>query len=356
MGRNCAESSYVPSGLVGTVMTMILVTGATGTTGSVVLRNLVEKGARARAMTRDPARLPAVPAASATSTASAVSATGSATATGAVSAGSASTGIASTGTVSTAAASTDAASAGFEVVRGDFEDAASLRAAVSGVDAVFLLSSAGGHVASHDLALVDAAIAAGVRKIVKVSAIGTGEAGFETTSGWHLPGENAIRESGMAWTILRPSSFASNTLSWAPQIQAGEPILNHFGTGTNGVVDPRDIAAVAVEALLTDDHDGQIYTLTGPELLSLPDQVAQLAEVLGKPLTTVTGTDDQLRADLLAHGIEGESATHVINGYEFVRQGGNAIITGDVERALGRPPGTYKAWAEHNRAAFGLDQ
>ncbi|TCO52500.1 SDR family oxidoreductase [Actinocrispum wychmicini] len=279
---------------------MILVTGATGTTGSIVLRNLAEKGAAARAMARDPGRVPA----------------------------------------------------GFEVVRGDFEDAASLRAAVKGVEAVFLLSSPGGHVATHDLALVDAALGTGVRKIVKVSAIGTGEQGYETTSGWHQPGEEAIRASGLAWTILRPSSFASNALSWAPQIQAGEPLLNHFGTGTNGVVAPRDIAAVAVDALLTDNHDGQVYTLTGPELLSMPEQVAQLAAVIGRPLKVIPGTDDQLRADLLALGADEEFVGFVLKGYEFVRQGGNAVLTGDVERALGRPPGTFKAWAEQNRAAF----
>jgi len=209
---------------------MILVTGATGTTGSIVLRTLAEKGVPARAMARNPDRVPA----------------------------------------------------GFEVVKGDFEDSESLRAAVADANAVFLLSSPGTHVADHDLALLAAAADADVRKVVKVSAIGTGQVGFETSSGWHLPGEEAIRASGLAWTLLRPSMFASNTLGWATQIQAGEPIPNYFGDGTNGVVDPRDIAAVAVEALLSDDHDAQIYTLTGPELLSATTTALARARQLGR--------------------------------------------------------------------------
>jgi uncharacterized protein YbjT (DUF2867 family) len=279
---------------------MILVTGATGTTGSTALRILAEKGAPARGMTRDPSRLPA----------------------------------------------------GFEGVRGDFEDAGSLRAALAGVSAVFLVSSPSAHIADHDLALLGAAADTGVRKVVKLSAIGTGDPGFETTSGWHLPGEEAIRASGLAWTILRPSAFASNTLGWAAQIKAGEPIPNYFGAGTNGVIDPRDIAAVAVEALLTDDHDGEVYTLTGPELLSLPDQVAQIGEVLGRLLPVDEGQPDQLRDSLRAQGMPEDFVEAVAKGYEFVRNGGNAIVTGDVERALGRPPGTFKAWAQDHRALF----
>jgi uncharacterized protein YbjT (DUF2867 family) len=285
---------------LGNVEIMILVTGATGTTGGAVLRILAEKGVPARGMTRDPSRAPA----------------------------------------------------GFDVVRGDFEDAGSLRAALTGVSAVFLVSAPSVQIAEHDVALLGAAVNVGVRKVVKVSAIGTGDPRFETTSGWHLPGEEAIRASSLAWTILRPSSFASNSVGWAAQIKAGEPIPNYFGAGTNGVIDPRDIAAVAVEALLTDDHDGEIYTLTGPELLTLPDQVAQLGEVLGRSLPVEDGEPKQLRAALRAQGTPEDFIEMISKGYDFVRNGGNAVLTGDVERALGRPPGTFKAWAQDHAGLF----
>ncbi len=283
---------------------MILVTGATGTTGSIVLRILTEKGARARGMTRTPDRIPT----------------------------------------------------GAEAVEGDFENPASLRAALNGVSAAYLVSSPGPQIADHDLALITAATDAGVKKVVKLSAIGTGDPGFETSSGWHLPGEEALRTSGLAWTILRPSMFATNSLAWAAQIDAGDPIPNHFGSGTNGVVDPRDIAEVAVEALMSDDHNGQTYTLTGPELLSLPDQVAHLSEVLARPIRTVDTPPDQIRAHLHAQGMPQDAIDVIVQGYEFVRKGGNAIVTADVERALGRPPRTFKAWAEDHRTLFDQTQ
>jgi uncharacterized protein YbjT (DUF2867 family) len=282
------------------VITMILVTGATGTIGSNVVRILTEKGVRPRAMTRTPDRVPA----------------------------------------------------GAEAVLGDFEDAASLGAAVDGVSAVFLLTAPGSHVPDHDAALLKAAVDAGVSKIVKLSAIGTGQVGFETTSGWHLPGEQAIQASGLTWTMLRPSMFASNSLGWADQIRAGEPIPSVFGDGTNGVVDPRDVAAVAVEALLSDEHAGQAYTLTGPELVSLAEQAAQLTEVLGRAVKTVSVPPEQLREGFRAQGMTDAFIDDVLKGYDFVRNGGNAILTGDVERVLGRPPGTFKAWAEDHREAF----
>jgi uncharacterized protein YbjT (DUF2867 family) len=281
-------------------MTMILVTGATGTTGSGVLRLLGEKGVPARALARNP----------------------------------------------------DKVAPGFEVVRGDYEDPASLRQALSGVEGVYLVSSPGPHIPSHDLALVEAATEAGVRKIVKLSAFGIGEVGLETTSGWHRPGEDAIRASGMAWTFLRPPTFASNSLAWLPQIAAEEPIPNRFGTGAIGVIDPRDISAVAVAALLTDDHDGQAYTLTGPELVTMADMVAQLGEVLGRPLRIFDEPDSAVRAEFAKMGMSDEYVDVVMKGWEYVRNGGLAVLTDDVERALGRPATSFKEWAADHAASF----
>lgn len=278
---------------------MILVTGASGTIGKNVLRLLAERGVPARAMTRDPQRIPS----------------------------------------------------GFEVVRGDFEDTASLRRALNGADAVFLVSVAGPSIPAHERALIDAA--ADVSKIVKISAIHTGTSGFEGVSAWHLPGEQALESSGKAWTILRPSVFMSNTAAWIPQIQAGDRIPNYTGSGRNGVVDPRDIAAVAVEALVAGGHDKQIYTLTGPEALSTPQQVAQLAEVLGKPLETIDISPEQAEAGMLAQGMDRAAVDLMLSGFELVRSGRNADVTTDVERVLGHPPRTFQEWAGDHRELFG---
>ncbi|HEY0693092.1 MAG TPA: NAD(P)H-binding protein [Kribbella sp.] len=286
---------------------MILVTGATGTIGCEVLRLLARRGVRLRAMTRDPARLrlPAV--------------------------------------------------ADIDTVQADFAHPDSLRPAVAGVESVFLLTAPGASVPEHDLAMIQAARASAVRKVVKLSAIGGGEhgtGGNTRPSDWHDPGERALAASGLAWSALRPTSFASNALHWAEAIRGDEPIPNLTGTGAQGVVDPRDVAAVAVEALLTDEHDGAAHTLTGPELLSVPDQVAVLAEELGRPIETVDVPPDAVRQQMLSTGLEPSVIDVAVHGYQLVRAGGNAVVTDDVHRILGHPARNFRIWARDHRDAF----
>jgi uncharacterized protein YbjT (DUF2867 family) len=282
---------------------MILITGATGTIGSEIVRQLAARGERVRAVTRDPerAQLPAE----------------------------------------------------IDVVRGDYTDTASMAAAMSGADAAFIVGVLGPDDAETDRALVATAKAAGVRRIVKLSAIGTGEPELGRVGTWHIPGETAARESGLEWTILRPSAFASNTLSWSDAIRSGRPVPNLTGSGTQGVVDPRDVAAVAVEALVAPGHAGRIYTLTGPELLTGPDQAAVLATILAHPVESIDVPEDTAREHMLAAGMSLEFADGALAGQAFVRAGGNAVLTDDVRQVLGRTPRAYAQWATDHAAAFG---
>jgi uncharacterized protein YbjT (DUF2867 family) len=290
---------------------MILITGATGTIGGEVVRQLATTGERVRAMTREPARadLPA----------------------------------------------------GTEVVRADFDDASSLAHAVAGARAVFLATAPGPAVPRHDMAMLAAAGAAGTAKIVKLSAIGTtvaGEAGGPGGRGpvkvgtWHRPGEEAIREADATWTVLRPSEYASNTLRWAPAIRAGAPVPNMTGAGAQGVVDPRDVAAVAAAVLTSSTWDGCVLTLTGPDALSVPDQARLLSQVLGRRVETLDVPPDAARRQLLDSGLDPAFAQVVLDGRAYVAAGHNATVTEDVRRALGRAPRAYAAWAADHRQAF----
>jgi uncharacterized protein YbjT (DUF2867 family) len=281
---------------------MILVTGATGTIGREVVRLLAGRGGPARAMTRNPAKTP-LP-------------------------------------------------AGIEVVRGDFDDPQSLADAVTGVEALFMLDAPGPWIAQHDRAVLAAARAAGVRRVVKLSAIGTGERTGKVGN-WHLAGEQALRAGDGEWTVLRPSSFASNALHWAPMVCAGQPIPNPFGTGTQGVVDPWDVAEVAVRALTSDNHAGQVLTLTGPELLSVADMAGQLGELLGRTVTTIDVPLDAYRDGMLARGIDPAFVDVAVDGASLIAAGGNARLTDDVAQALDRPPRTFATWAYDHRDAFG---
>jgi uncharacterized protein YbjT (DUF2867 family) len=274
---------------------MILVTGATGTIGGHVVRLLTERGVPFRAMSRNPVDLP-------------------------------------------------------NGVRADFTDPASLAAAVAGADAVFLVTVPPVPSAEHDIALVSAAKAAGVRKIVKLSAIGSGEP-FEgaTVGAWHVEAEEAIAASGLAWTVLRPPSFASNFLHYRAMIAAGDPIPNGLGTARQPIVDPRDVAAVAVAALLERGHDGRRYDVTGPELLTFGEQAAVLERVLDRPVKTV---DVDLRAQLTAAGMPPEAIAQVSLGASWAGAGGAEYVTEHVNRILGRPAGTFERWAIDHRGAF----
>lgn len=230
---------------------------------------------------------------------------------------------------------------------GDLGDPASLSAAADGVDSVFLLTSGGPDTAEHDSNLLDAAQRSGVRKVVKLSVIDVGPA-----AEWHRPGEDGLRASGLAWTVLRPTTFASNTLYWADLVRRGQPIPNPTGDGRQGIVDPRDIAEVAAQALLSDAHDGRTYTLTGPELLSVRDQAAVLSEVLDRPVTTVDIAVADLRANLVASGSTVEYADGVATGSELVRDGGNAIVTPDVSQVLHRAARGFATWVRDHRTVF----
>jgi uncharacterized protein YbjT (DUF2867 family) len=259
---------------------MILVTGATGTVGSHVLAMLRSRGEAVRGMSRGPG----------------------------------------------------------SDVRADFDDPASLARAVDGVDALFLVTVHPSAVPKHDLAMLDAAARAGVRKVVKLSAIGTGEKfGGGVVGAWLVPAEQAVRASGIPWTLLRPSFFASNALRPGP---------NLTGDGRQGVIDPRDVAAVAAEVLTSEGHSGQTYTLTGPELLSFPD----LARILGRAVDDPP--PDAAREQLVKSGMDSTVAGNIMVGASWVRAGHNAVLTDDVARILGRPPTSFETWARDHRGAL----
>ncbi|SEE05923.1 Uncharacterized conserved protein YbjT, contains NAD(P)-binding and DUF2867 domains [Streptomyces sp. 3213] len=233
--------------------------------------------------------------------------------------------------------------AGPGTVAADLAEPESLRGAFEGADALFLLAAG-----ERPYDVLDVAKAAGVRKVVLVSSQGAGT----RPEVYALPRqfEAAVRESGLDWTILRPGGLDSNAYAWAESIRARRTAAAPFGDVGLPFVDPDDVAAVAATVLREDAHAGATYTLTGPAPTTPRARAAAIAAALGEPVTFT----EQSRAeayDLMASFmplpvVEG---TLAILGEPTEEE---RRVSPDVERVLGRAPGTFAAWAERNAAAF----
>jgi uncharacterized protein YbjT (DUF2867 family) len=192
-------------------------------------------------------------------------------------------------------------------------------------------------------ALAQAAVEGGVRRLVLLS--GRGEAGA-------LAGEQAVRESGAEWTILRSTWFSQNFSEgfFAEQVRTGEVALP-AGDVREPFVDVEDIAEIAAEALSGDRHVGQIYELTGPRLLTFAEAIAEIGAASGRALRYVTVPLEEYKALLVQYQVPADFIWLI--GYLFteVLDGRNARLADGIERALGRPPRDFRDYARGAAAA-----
>jgi len=240
---------------------------------------------------------------------------------------------------------TRAAFPGLEVVRLDHTDPSTHAAAVQGVDALYL-ASPGDFPSAPERSLVDAAKKAGVKRVVKLAALGA-----ELSDNPLRQVEEHVRASGLAFTFLHPTWFMQNfSTSMAGAIQAGtlaEPAADR----KTAFIDARDIAAVAAEALLEPGHDGKTYVLTGAELLSRAEVVQALGKELGKPITYLPVTDEQFRAAV--KGFLTPSYLELMSYlYSKVRAGQAEVKTDTVQALLGRPPIAFSQFVRDHRAVW----
>jgi uncharacterized protein YbjT (DUF2867 family) len=280
---------------------MILVTGATGTVGREVVAELLAKGAKVRAMTRD--------------------------------------------------ASKAKFDGSVEVVVGDFEAPETLARAVDGVESVFSLTF-GPRTATHERNLALAARKAGARQIVKLSAMGGDGETRNSIRQWHDDGAAAIREAGMVLTVLLPTGFMSNALHWRGSIRGQGKVFSNYGEGKLPVVHPRDIAAVAACALTSAGHEGEEYPLTGPEALSVREQVAILAAATGREIEYVPISDEAARGGMEKAGMPGFLIEALLPFAEFIRAGKADKVFRTVEEVTGKPGRQFGEWARENAGAF----
>ncbi|MFI6517084.1 NAD(P)H-binding protein [Spirillospora sp. NPDC050679] len=240
---------------------------------------------------------------------------------------------------------------GVRTHRADLTDPESLRPALDGADALFLHDTGAG---AHLLSLrdvLDVAKGAGVGRVVLLSSQGV-ETRPESASHGVVgrAGEDAVRESGLDWTILRPGGFNSNAFAWAEPIRAHRTAAAPFGDVGLPTVDPDDIAEVAAAALRGDGHAGQVYVLTGPELSTPRERVEAIGAAIGEPVRFVEQSREEARTQMVRFMPEPVADTTLeITG---APKPAEQRISPDVERVLGRAPRPFADWARRNAAAF----
>ncbi|MFF4540045.1 NAD(P)H-binding protein [Streptomyces aureus] len=240
---------------------------------------------------------------------------------------------------------------GVAYVRADLADAESLRPVFDGADALFLQN---GGPSAHRLNprdILDVAKEGGVGHVVLLSSQGVATRPGSASHGDTARAiEDAVRQSGMTWTILRPGGFDSNAYAWAESVRAHRVVAAPFADIGLPTVDPDDIAEVAAAALREDGHTGQVYELTGPELVTPRRQTGAIADALGEPVRFVEQTREEARTMMLRFMPEPVvDTTLTILGEPTPAE---RRVSPDVERVLGRAPGTFADWARRYVAAF----
>jgi uncharacterized protein YbjT (DUF2867 family) len=246
--------------------------------------------------------------------------------------------------------------AGVEVVEGDLSRPDTIASFREGVTALFLHPRAVGLAAGELLTL---ARERGVRRVVVLSATNVDDPLEEQPSRFRGDRNKEVEEaavaSGLEWVSLRPSYFARNTLdAWGAQIRAGDVVRGPYASFAEAPIHERDLAAVAARALRTDAlvaRRGRRLELTGPQSLTHQQMVATIGEVLGRPLRYQEIPPKMATQGMVAHGFP-EPFVQALMARYAKEVGQPAPLSGEVEKALGRPARTYAQWVADHAAAF----
>jgi uncharacterized protein YbjT (DUF2867 family) len=281
---------------------MILVTGATGRVGGPLVEELSSRGGRVRALVRDTHRANALP-------------------------------------------------IGTEVVVGDLDRPETLSAAFDGVSEAFLLLPGIG--IDHARHAVDAARSAGVSHLVYLSSYAVLGDPIPAMGRWHHSREEIIRSSGIPSTFVTATGFMSNAFDWLSTLREGGYVLDPMGPGRIAPVDPEDIAAVAAVVLTDSRYREERYTVTGGESFTLSDQVAILADVIGRQIEVrAISTPEEALRSRYPDGAPKALADAVVEGFAQMRADTVGLRTDTVRQLLGREPHTFRNWSEKHAATF----
>jgi uncharacterized protein YbjT (DUF2867 family) len=283
---------------------MILVTGATGNTGSQVVRALSKRGANMRAFVRDPEK------------------------------------------------ARQLFGDEVELAVGDFGDASSVPTALDGAQAMLLSCADDPRRVEWEASAIDAAAAAGVERIVKLSTIGAKPGAPVAFWDWHGRVEQHLRASGVPAVILESSFYMSNLLAAAEQVASGGRLYAPAGEARVAMIDPRDVGAAAAAALTGAGEDGETYVLTGPEAITWAEIAAELSAVTAREVEFVDVPDESAKQGLIASGVPEFVAEQLIRVFAMLRRGVAAQVTDTVEALTAARPRSFAEFARDHAHLF----
>ncbi|WP_427888571.1 NAD(P)H-binding protein [Kribbella sp. GL6] len=226
-----------------------------------------------------------------------------------------------------------------ELVQGDITDPAAVRRAADGADAAFLLWP------SFSADGAAAVIAELPRRVVYLSSLNAESGGV-----WGDV-EQLLRATDRDWTFVRPSGFAVNAQNWADDFRTADVVRVPSPEAARSMIHERDIAAVAVLALLGDQHIGRAYEITGPEAVSQAEQIRTIARTVGKPMRIEALDDAAARQAMLDLGADPILAESSVNYWASLVDNPEPVTT-TVAELTGRPARTFAEWAADHAAEF----
>ncbi len=241
---------------------------------------------------------------------------------------------------------------GVELVVGDFNDASTVANALKGIERAFLLTNSSEQAETQQLTFVEEASRAEVKQIVKLSQWAADVDSPVRFLRYHAVVENKIKESGIAYTFLRPNLFMQGLLAFRETIVDRDKFFAAVGDAKISIVDVRDIAAVAAAALTEDGHAGKIYNITGPEALSHQEMAEKLSVALNRQIQFVDISPGSMREALASVGFPNWQVDGLIEDYAHYHRGEALTITDDIKDATGKPPHSFEEFARDYAPEF----
>jgi len=244
------------------------------------------------------------------------------------------------------------APAGCEAVLADFSDTPSLRKALDGVTAVYIVCSPIPQLVELESNVVDACKEAGVKQVVLNSALGAGDYGKSFPS-WHRKVEDRLKSTGLSYTILRPNGFMQNIVAfYAPSIRAQGAFYQALGSAKVSHIDISDVASIATKSLNGGEHAGKTYELLGPEAVSNEELAKRISQVAGRTVKFVDIPESDQRDAMLGMGMPEWQVISLLELQQYYKQGGGAKTDGLLKSLLGRDPVTLDQYLQANSKEF----